>query len=489
MNAFHEDICRRHKFNERNYRLATAAPRGNAKSTWRTLIKPLHDVCYGTERFIVILSSTTPLSNKKLKDIRSEIRNNRGLADVYGTKFPKKTVGESEFAAYSDFGVTHFAAVGRGSELRGIRIGQYRPTKIISDDVEHSEEVYNEKSRQKTEEWYFEDVTNAGDEGTNFDIVGTVLHRESLLSKLLKNPKYEASFYKSIISWSEHEELWEDWRKIYRAIEDPQRIDKANAFYELHKDKMLKGTEVLWPEKKSYLALMEYMEEIGRRAFMKEQQNEPLGADETVFEKFHYYREVEKGFEMEETKVVYPWEQLVPLGAMDPSTGKVKPTKGKMGDYTVIIIAYLHVISGRVFIHADWTKRASPTKYIQEIFNLYEKFKFTKFAVETNLYRNLLLPNIQQEKKLQEKAGKKFSLSFYDVEQTENKRERITRLEPKVNYGYMVFNRALTRDFMNQWIDFPHAANDDAPDCGEIVWNLAHNRYSVAPMNVDAQAG
>ena len=483
---FHEEICARFKFRERNIRSALAAPRGNAKSTWKSLIIPIHDVCYGSEKFIVILSSTTPLSNKKLKDIRQEVSENTSLRSAYGIKFPKKKVGESEFLALSENGRTYFAAIGRGSEVRGIRIGEDRPTKIISDDVEFSEEVYNEKSRKKTEDWYFEDVTKAGDEGTNIELVGTVLHRDSLLAKLLKNPAYQGAKYKAIISWSEREDLWDKWRELYRNLDNQNRLSDALDFYTKNEAEMIRGTEVLWPEKESYLAHMMDMEEIGKRAFMKEKQNEPQGSEEPIFERFHWYREVEEGFQIESNGAIIKRSECQSVGAMDPSTGAVKSTKGKLGDFTVIGNGYLDK-NGRVFVHHDFTKRVPPSKYIQELFNLHERFNFSKFAVETNLYRNLLLPNIIDERKRREKEAKKLiKIPFYDVVQTENKRERITRLEPKVNHGYILFNRSLSHEFMNQFIDFPHSDHDDAPDCVEILWNLAHNRYKPAGISMDA---
>lgn len=499
-NEFHDNICKRFKFGERSYRQATAAPRGSAKSTWKTLIIPCHDVCYGSEKFIVVLSSTTPLANKKLKDIRQEIQANKRLRAVYGVYFPKKKVGESEFQCFSKAGRTYFAAIGRGSELRGIRINEDRPTKVISDDVEHSDEVYNERVRKKTENWYFEDVTKAGDEavdgdgGTNFDFVGTVLHRDSLLSKLLKNPAYEGTLYKAVISWSEREDLWNKWREIYRDLNNANRMIEATAYYEQNKDEMLKGTKVMWPEKENYLAHMKDLEEIGRRAFMKEKQNDPQGEEGLIFEKFHWYKEVEPGvFQMEDTGQKFSIHDMECIGAMDPSTGKVPAKEGKLGDFTVMGTGYLHR-SGRMFVHKDYTKRSAPTKYIEEIFNFHEIYGFEKFAVETNLYRNLLLPNIIDEKKRREKASAQDSgesriikIPFYDVEQTENKRERITRLEPKVNHGYIVFNRSLSQEFMNMFYNFPNVdANDDAPDMLEIMWNLAHGRYKVSALSMNA---
>lgn len=488
-NHYHRYYFKTALFGERNIRRATAAPRGSAKSTMVTLIKPIHDLCYGLEPFILFISSTTPLTNKKLKDIRMEIYSNVELRSIYGTRFQNRKAGESEFLGYSDLGRTFFAAVGRGSEVRGIRFGSSRPSKIVCDDVEFSEEIYNEKTRSKTADWYFEDVGKVGDTGTNFEFVGTVLHRDSLLSKLLKNPSYDSAIFKSIMSWSDREDLWNEWRIIYRNLDNPKRVVEAEEFYAHNMHELLKGTEVLWPEKEDYLAHMKDMEEIGRRAFMKEKQNEPQGSEEAVFETLHRYKEVPEGFQIESSGAIVKWDDLTPVGAIDPSVGRVKASQGKLGDYTVIVTGYIDN-KGRVFVHHDFTKRAPPSKYIQEIFELHEKFQYTKFAVETNLYRDLLLPNILDEKKRREKAkGKAIKLAFYEVEQTENKRERITRLEPKINHGNILFSRSLSQTFVNQFMEFPHADHDDAPDVVEILWNLAHNRYKPSALSISAMSG
>ena len=490
-NPFHKEYFNDFVYGQRKIRRAYAAPRGAAKSTMVTLIKTLHDVCYGLENFILILSSTTPLANKKLKDIRNEILTNDLLRECFNLRFPKKKAGESEFLVIGDYGRTYFAAIGRGSELRGIRYHQSRPSKIVLDDVEHSEEVYNEKSRRKTEDWFNEDVQKCGDTRTSIEFVGTVLHKDSLLSKLLHNASYEAKKYKAILSWSDHEDLWEQWRKVYRNIDNLNRKQDALKFFEQNKDKMLKGTSVMWPEKESYYDHMIDMEEVGRRSFFKEKQNEPLGSEEPVFERIHWYREVEQGFQLEETGQIIPWTELKlnSIAAIDPSTGKVKSTKGQLGDFTVILVGFKDS-KGRLFVHYDFTKRVSPTKYIAEIFDLHETHGFERMAIETNLYRNLLLPNITEEKKRrEEKTKKQIRVAFYDVEQTENKRERITRLEPKCNHGWILFNRALSREFMAQIEDFPHADHDDAPDCLEILWNLAHNRYRPSGSSMSAMGG
>lgn len=483
-NPFHQYLFDSFKFNERGVRRANAAPRGAAKSTFISLIKPIHDIAYSLERFILIISNTGPLSVKKLKDIRHEITSNRDLCEVYGLHFKSKKPSATMLEIFGDYGSTYLAALGRGAEVRGIRHNETRPSKIICDDVEHSEEVYNEKTRAKTEDWFFEDVTKAGDTGTTIDFLGTVLHKDSLLSKLLKNPSYTGKTFKSITRWSSRMDLWKQWEDIYIDISNENRLADAQAFYESHKKEMLEGTEVLWPEKEDYLAHMKDRAEIGERAFEKEKQNNPKGSDDQIFQKFHFYREIADGFQVEETGEVVKWEDLgLAFAAMDPATGQ-GAAKNK-GDFTVLLVGYKDR-KGRVFVHEDTTKRIGPSKFISLIFDKQERFKLERFGLETNLFRDLLTDNIREEKKrLEEIKNKIIPLKIYEVHQTENKRERIFRLEPKVNNGWMMFNRRLSREFMMMFEDFPNATHDDGPDCAEMLWNMAHNTYSSGGISLD----
>lgn len=486
-NQFHLDYFDDFTFGERKVRRLRIAPRGSAKSTLATLIKPIHDVCYGLEKFILFVSSTEPLANAKLKDIRAEVLSNTDLQTDFGISFATKKVAESEFTIGSDYGVCHYRAAGKGSQVRGIRHKQFRPTKLIFDDFESSDEVNNDALRKKTEDIFHQEFGKTGNQFTNIEFVGTVLHKEALTVTLSRNASYDSKIYRAVISWATNETLWNEWREIHRDIGNDDRLADAKAFFEANKQAMLKGTKVLWPEKYSYYDLMLEMEEIGRRSFMKEMQNDPVGSDEPVFENILWYRETNQGLVIEKTGEIIKLDQIskTACGAIDPSTGAVKAKKGKLGDWTVILTG-LQDRKGRVLVHHDMTKRISPTKQIQEIFNLHGRFNYQKFAVETNLYRNLLLPNIIEERKRREAESKKLiQLAFYDVLQTENKHQRIHRLEPKVNHGWILFNRNLSQDFMRMMEDYPHHDNDDGPDCLEMLWNTFHNVYKASSVSVD----
>jgi predicted phage terminase large subunit-like protein len=488
-NQFHRDLFGASHFGERRLRRVDAAPRGSAKSTFITLIEPIHDICYGLEKYILIISNTGPLAAAKLKDIRSEILSNFELQAAFGVRFPGRSPGETQFVVESNCGSVAFTAVGRGSQVRGARFGAYRPTKVICDDVEHSDEVHNERIRQKTHDWFFEDVVKVGDVDTSIKVVGTILHKQSLLSDLRANPAFSGKTYQSIISWSERQGLWDEWTKIYINIDNENRLADSQAFYDANKSDMLKGTKVLWPEKEDYLALMKEMLEIGRRAFFKEKQNEPQGASDMIFERVHWYRDRGDWIEIEETGMKVPKNTLGEARAvLDPSTGQTKPKQGKLGDFSCLLTGYQDM-KGRILVHHDWTKRVAPTQFINAIFEHHEKFKYEKFGVETNLYRNLLLPNILEEQKRRNQKGAGVNIKFYDIEQTENKIERIFRLEPKVNHGLILFNRALSETFRQQLEDFPHADHDDCPDALEMLHSIFKKQYKAAGYNVNPMIG
>ena len=486
-NKFHEDSFQDYKFQERGVRRVSAAPRGYAKTTIKGFIKLVHDICYKLEKFILIISNTEPQAKQKLKDIRSEFLDNKRLLAVYsGVSMPRK-IGEKDYVVSNGSHKIRLLALGSKTEIRGIRFGDSRPTKVLCDDLEHSIEVENEEIRDKYEALFADVISKVGTKHTNIDVIGTILHRKALLVKILRNPAYSSRQYKAVISWADRKDLWEKWKDLYCDLDDEGRKEKSHIFFEKNKEEMLKGSEVLWEDYESYLDLQKEIVETGYRSFMKEKQNSPLSDDEKIFdpENFKYFHEVDSGLKVEKSGVVIPWKNLTSFGVIDPATGQTKAKKGKKGDFTCILSGY-EDHKGRLFVTHDYTKRVAPTKYIEKIFELHNEFDYQEMGVETNLYRNLLIPNMQAERKrIENKLKKIIKLSFYDIEQTENKEKRIYTLEPKVSMGWILFSRNLSNEFYDQLWEFPKGDHDDCPDALEMLWSLVHNRskYSKLPKN------
>src|SRR5665213_2098820 len=460
-NELHHDLFDSTIFMERAIRRARAAPRGYAKSTLEVFIKPIHDAVYGLETFVLLISNTQGQADQKLADIRTEILTNLPLINFYGVHFKVKKPGATRYTIHTKDSKCLFASYGAGAEIRGVRFGPSRPSKIVCDDMEHSEEVENEEIRRKYFDWFMQVISKVGNKFTNIHVIGTILHNESLLMGLTKNAAYDSKIYKAIISWSTRQDLWNEWTKLYTDLDDLERKPKAEAFYAENMHKLLEGTKVLWPEHESYLDLMRELVETGRRAFMKEKQNEPLGSEESLFDQMHWYHERTDGLFIEKPGhkdggVLIPWVELKDkdgkwlnaYGALDPAIGQTKTKTGKLGDYSAILTGIKDLKTGRLLVHADWMKRAPPTKFIQQIFDLDDVYDYTKFAIETNLFRELLIPNLQEERKRRQATTKReIKVPFYDVVQTENKEKRIFTLEPKITHSHIIFNRALSETF------------------------------------------
>src|SRR5690625_4881489 len=123
--------------------------------------------------------------------------------------------------------------------------------------------------------------------------MGTIVHYDSLLNHVLtKRKDFTSRKFPAILSWSEREDLWEEWRKIYNS-DDKEAKKKADDFYEENKDEMNRGTEVLWPQMYSYKYFMEKREEMGARAFNQEYLGNPVDEESQIFnpENFVYYVE------------------------------------------------------------------------------------------------------------------------------------------------------------------------------------------------------
>ena len=262
-------------------RLAIAAPRGAAKSTLKSLILPIHATLYQRERYITILSATLKQARRRLRNIKAELEANEALREFFAKELRRRGSWTLKGLNINDVQIDIFSA---GTEIRGISHGPWRPTLVILDDIEDSDAVRNPDQRENLLNWYNEVIENIGDSYTAIEIVGTLLHPDSLLANLLKRPDFESRVFRSIEQFAECADLWERWREIYANLSDPDRAETARRFFNTQRAEMLRGTRVLWQAKEDYYDLMIQMAARGRRAFFKEKQNEPAAAGDVFFD-------------------------------------------------------------------------------------------------------------------------------------------------------------------------------------------------------------
>lgn len=441
-----QDGCRR----------ATAAPRGHAKSTNLTFKGSLHAALYRYKRYIIILSDTSDQANGFLSAIKDELEDNGAIREDFGDL----TGGVwRENVIITSQGV-RIDAIGAGQKIRGRKHKNWRPDLMVLDDIENDENVRTVEQRKKLENWFYKAVSKAGDTYTDIVYIGTLLHYDSLLAKVLKNPAYRSVKYKAVQSFSTSP-LWETWESIYTDLGNEGRELEAKKFFEKNREEMLAGTKVLWEEKLSYYDLMVTRVSEGEASFNSELQNEPVNPDDCLFneEWFDYYNPEDMDFSSADFRF---------YGFVDPSLGK-----NRRADYSAILTGALEVPTGYLYILDADIVRRHPDAIISDVLQkadwiqrTYGK-RYVKFGVETVQFQWFL-----KEQLAKSSARARIYLPIEEVPQSSDKVLRIQTLQPDIKNKYIKFSRR-HKLLLEQLQYFPMADHDDGPDALEGLRTIA----------------
>src|SRR5690606_36716793 len=100
--------------------------------------------------------------------------------------------------------------------------------------------------------------------------LGRILCYGALLHYVIEERRdFESSKFAAIKSYADREDLWAEWRRIYRQ-DDKNAADNARKSFEDNKESMLEGAEILWPRSWSYYELILLKEETDIKAFNQE---------------------------------------------------------------------------------------------------------------------------------------------------------------------------------------------------------------------------
>ena len=443
------DACR--ILSKTGTRTAIAAPRGHAKSTVISLKNALHAALYGYKRYILLVSDTETQAVGFLDAIKSELEENPRILRDFGEQPGKKTWKTSSILLANGCRID---AVGSGQKLRGRRNHERRPDLILCDDIENDEGVRTAEQRDKLAAWFYKAVCKSGDRYTDILMIGTVLHHDALLARVLKNPGFQSRTYRAILSDSASP-LWDDWERLYTDLADPKRERTAHAFFYRHRKEMLTGTRVLWPEKLSYYDLRVMRLAEGECAFQSEMLNQPVNPDDCLFSPqwFRFYSPAEVDFRAPRFRF---------YGYCDPSLGK-----SAQSDYSAIVTLAVDGDSGTAYVYDADLARRHPDRIISDILEKERLLRretgrgYTLFGAETNQFQWFLKEQLARESA---KAG--LYLPIQGVRATEDKTLRVESLQPDIRNGYILFRRDQTL-LLQQLSEFPLGAHDDGPDALE----------------------
>lgn len=204
--------------------IVVAAPRGHAKSTLLTLLIPLYCACFKLRRFIVIISDSDVQVKSFCADIKREIEENdlirQDFGELSGTFWGRKWTGEDFIIAHGTIderGKRHTShemrIVGRSAnaKMRGLRNREARPDLIVVDDMENDTHVETPEQREKLYEKLNGAMIPMLDPHTGiFLFCGTVLHFDSVLSRLLDQKLAQVYVQRRWSAITNGKNVWDD---------------------------------------------------------------------------------------------------------------------------------------------------------------------------------------------------------------------------------------------------------------------------------------
>lgn len=425
-------------------------PRGYAKSTFASFLKALKSICECTERYILIGSKTEDQASKYLASIKEELTCNDLIRQDYPTACVKGNVwNNSRIETGNDVCVEVF---GKGTGVRGRKFKQFRPTLIISDDLQESDDVNSPTMRTNDIEWYNRSLMPCGDSDTNYFLIGNNLHQESIVAKCSINPEYKAIRFSAIEMWPKNIELWNAWEEKFLSCRTEQDKHECEQYYLANKAMMDEGSKLLWEAKETLYSLMCMRASIGHAAFEAEKQNNPRDPAKCEFP--------EEWFGDERWYNELPDGPRITVGFNDPSKGK----SGRKRDYSPIITLHFYPLLRLCYLEAD-CRKIPITDLTDNIITWHRAVKYDAFGVESNGFQEMIGNELMAKTIEQGVLLNVIPVENYGA----SKESRISRLSIWLKRGFFRYKRNCphTRLLVQYLLEHPFAEHDDPPDALE----------------------
>jgi len=203
------------------------APRDHAKSTALTTVYTLAECLFRTSDYVILIGSTEEGSAEQLGNITEELTENEDLIREFGVKKFLRTSNMDVIVEMNDGYRFRIIAKGAEQRIRGRLWKGKRPNLIIADDQEDDEQVENADRRSKFRRWFFRAAKQALSKSGKIRVHGTILHEDSLLSRLRRNKTWKHLFYKAHTSFDDFSDiLWpERWNEAQLRLRRQEFIE------------------------------------------------------------------------------------------------------------------------------------------------------------------------------------------------------------------------------------------------------------------------
>lgn len=433
---------------------AIAAPRGEAKSTLTTQIFVIWCVLTGRKKYAIIGMDAFDQAAIMLEAIKAELEYNPRLHLDFPEACGQGRVWNAGVIVTRND--AKIEAVGSGKRIRGRRHGPFRPDLFVGDDLENDENVKTPEQRDKLHAWIGQAVLKLGGAGDKFDviIIGTLLHYDSVLARLLHNPIWRGRKFKALVQWPERMDLWDAWEGVLRE----QGMAAARAWYDRRADDMDAGAVVSWPAGRPLYDLMLIRARDGHAAFDSELQNDPVCGDNAPFAAILDSAEC--------------WWHTLPAGliwygAVDPSLGRA----GASRDPSAILVGGIDRARGVLYVVEAGIRKRLPDRIIEDVIALQARYRCVLWVVEAVAFQEFLRTEL-----VRRGAGRGVPVPARGVAPIADKLLRIESLQPHMANGLIRLHPSQTT-LIEQLRHFPRADHDDGPDALQMLWTAATAGY------------
>jgi predicted phage terminase large subunit-like protein len=472
---FHREICDimdRVSNEETNAKVAVAAPRSHAKSSYLSKAFPLHEVVFRKRKYVIVISETPAVAGANIEWIKLQLASNEKLRrDFGGILSPKQQMNpkdnSSEFIAWEprDNDGKHLVALvqaaSSGQALRGRNWNGVRPDLIVCDDLEDKRNTNTEELRQEMKDWFTKVVVPLGDpkgKRTAIVFMGTTVHPQALLIDVLYNRSdFKSKKYQAIIEQPKRADLWQRCQEIYTDRNNPDRARDAELFYIAHREEMNEGALVLWPEVQPIWKLMTWKWDNGSRAFNTEYMNNPVDEEDLLFnpEKFQYYNPMTDFLD---------GQYRISL-AVDMAMGKER------GDYSALAVVAEHKKTKTKFVVDSYGERLHPDKFIDVIIEKTTAYQPDIISAEAQAAQEFFVDILT--KRLQA-SGYPAKTRLRKVKQRNKKALRIEAMQPIIETGELQFNKR--HSLLLEQFEQYGTTHDDLPDALEMAVTALKSR-------------
>lgn len=448
-----ELCCSKHK------RVAIAAPRGHAKSTAITKAYTLAALLFRDRQFALIISDTYKQSVLFLGELKRELEVNEDLRRLFEITEFKTDREDDIIVEHKDGHRFRIMALGSEQKVRGLLWDGMRPDLVVGDDLENDEIVMNPDRREKFRNWIFNALIPCMSERGIMRLVGTILHMDSLLERLMPKDRDENTTYTPLKSSMKRPK--NGWMSVRYSAHDEKEP--------------LKAKNILWPVKWSRERLHDVREMfIGQgnpEGYYQEYLNRPIDPTNAYFKRDDFE-------EMTSDEHGLGGKQFLNYITMDLAL-----TTKERRDYCAFVVGGMNK-DGMLYVRHVLKERMDAMQIIETIFMLFKKYPADQVVMESGAIEKAIGPFLKAEMM---RRGIFLPLLTFPSN-TGDKMQRARSIQARMRAGGVKFDKRKSwySNLENEMLRFPKDIHDDQVDAMALLGQTL-DKMMEAPTNKEIE--